>query len=106
MASWAKPGVKCVCVNNAPRALLHEDGVRRVRPDWVPPVVGQVYTVESVRSFGCGVGVYLAEVDSGVISAIGSLPYDINRFRPLVTQSDDVAKFTHLLNPTKLPERV
>lgn len=99
MASWARPGVKVVCVDGAP----HKGGTYKVLPE-----EGAVYTIAAVRHWvwrnGQGLGVDLLEVDR-VVNGV-RIPFGVERFRPLVSQSDDVALFTHHLDTTKLPERV
>lgn len=105
MASWARPGVKCVYIGPT----------RRPNPLWrgvAKPVAGQVYTVRDVLVSNKGVTViWLVEISNPLVyvrDMARQVEWGFNAagFRPLVTQSDDVAKFTHLLNPAKLPERV
>lgn len=112
MASWARPGVKCVCI----RTALPEHRVAGA----VYPEVGAIYTIRQVVtvSFGPSKGstaLLLCEIRNDVsinpllgyeVDSDKEAAMPISAFRPLVTQSDDVAKFTHLLNPTKLPECV
>lgn len=95
MSSWAKPGVKCVCVDGSPR-----DGGRYS----ALPVEGRVYTIASVEycvwANGEGLGVHLAEVRRRPADLDGKVyPYHVSRFRPLITrtQSEDVALFRKLL---------
>ena len=102
MASWARPGVKVVCVN-ADAGTGHKwsgDG----------PVVGAVYTIRSVFIGPTGgLSMDFLELRRGqrARERYGDLiGYWVDRFRPLVSQSDDVALFTHHLDTTKLPERV
>ena len=76
--------MKCVCVDDAPRDSRQ------------PMVVnGQQYVIESVANLACS----LVGVDDGQF-------YWLDRFRPLITQQDDVALFTHLLTGTPVRELV
>lgn len=91
MASWAKPGVKCQCIRTTNLVSPECRGMSQ-------PVVGSVYTVNHVETDDEGdVYVGLDEIHQDVVVAVDLL-------RPLVSQSDDVAKFTHLLNTTKQTE--
>jgi hypothetical protein len=108
MSSWAKPGVKCVCIRTAPLAL------RVAGANY--PEVGVVYTVRKVviTSFGPHKGepsLLLEEVVNtpainprlfpDVHSPLeASMPVDA--FRPLITrtQEQDIALFHHLLSPS------
>jgi hypothetical protein len=84
VSAWARPGVKCVCVDDAPRDSRQ------------PMVVkGRQYEIESVHDRSCT----LFGVDDGQF-------YWLDRFRPLVTQQDDVALFQHLLTGTPVRELV
>lgn len=90
VSAWAKPGVKCVCVD---AEWYAEDLGSRRTPD---PIKGQTYTIDEV-------------VDGGeYIGIVGfSLTYfETSGFRPLITQQDDVALFTHLLTGTPVRELV
>lgn len=91
--SWAKPGVKCVCVDadSPPRSGI-----------WLGDrlVAGATYTIVAVTSSPLGlVGVTLLEADTP-----NPCGYWLARFRPLVTktQEQDVAKFRHLLTPSPI----
>lgn len=97
MASWAEPGAKCVCVDASPCSWSG-------RPSGL--IVGEVYTVVAQLPMDRtgGIGVRINEVPSASELRGGKYGWAISRFRPLVTQSDDVAKFTHLLKPTKQTE--
>jgi hypothetical protein len=87
MSAWAKPGVKCVCVNLGPNV----DGKL---PNGL--VLNGVYTIRSIdlRHPNGLVGVHLVERQSA-----SSYGYWLDRFRPLITRSqeDDVALFRKLL---------
>lgn len=98
MSSWARPGVKCVCVDNLHRTRARENPVL---------VVGRVYEVTKVVSItGNTVGPYRHERKGLVLAGVLN-PYDVkdgafalSRFRPLVTktQEQDVAIFRHHLS--------
>lgn len=94
LTSWAKPGAKCVCIDNTRHPQLN---------------IGQTYTIVAVESddpsvlqagtyAGSKVLVELAEVKNW--SAKPS--YAVERFRPIITQQDDVERFRHLLSPSPL----
>lgn len=100
MSSWAKPGVKCVCVDGRP----HRIGGRPARYAALPSE-GVIYTVQSVRPYrwSCGtvgIGIDLAEVRREVDGQ--PVPFGISRFRPLITQEQDVELFRHLLSPSPI----
>jgi len=97
MSNWAKPGVKCVCVARPKNGDLR--GVLRV------PDIGEVLTVREVF-------VGLTEGGQEVVAlkfheivnpltdtVIGRAErgYPAFQYRPLITQSDDVALFAHHL---------
>ena len=95
MSSWARPGVKCVCVSTT------------VGFAGVAPKVGETYVVLSSWRNGPVSGkpqAVFGTLDGQPLHSGGGIL--IERFRPLVSQSDDVALFTHHLDTTKLPERV
>ena len=94
MSSWAKPGVKCVCIDDDTRGFKYS----------AMPKSGEIYTIRAVEyyqwpSIGGGLGVHLDEVTRSV-----PVPFGISRFRPLISQFDDIAMFKALLSPT--PELV
>lgn len=98
MSSWARAGVKCVCVDATP---LYGDDKE------IYPVEGQTYTVRSVE----GGGVTLQEVRNIprlYSDGFGEVLFRISRFRPLVTrtQQQDVAMFSHLLTGAPVMEPV
>lgn len=84
MSSWAKPGVKCVCI-------LAKWGARHV-PEVRHPVVGDVLTIQEVDFFDGRVGLTFEGLGEDDF-------YAACCFRPLVTRSQehDVALFKHLL---------
>ena len=85
LPSWARVGAKVVCVDGKPRLcstapLPHE---------------GAIYTIRGVEwcvwgSGDVGPAVYLVEINRGK-SAGREWPFGLNRFRPMVTQEDDIA---------------
>lgn len=94
---WARPGAKCVCIDDTRPKSVILAGVPAVEDGGTFPVRGQVYTVESVvwyesdlsyvQSF---LGIHLMEINRPPGKMTGEIvPYRIERFRPLV---DDVAK--------------
>lgn len=104
--SWVRPGAKVVCVRKGGTEGLNSAlGVRY-------PVVGETYTIrESIwhPTFDKP-GIRLAEiVNPRIVYKVGGhmeAVWDLARFRPLVSQSDDIAThFAHLLD-TRAPELV
>lgn len=98
MSTWAKPGVKCVCVIGG---VLHKGHP----PKNGFPLEGRVYTIRELK--------FSPFHSNGLCAVLHELPnpwrgdpdYDagwaVARFRPLVTrtQSEDVALFRKLLVP-------
>lgn len=103
MSIWAKPGVKCVCVDAAfvsGRSPLTE---------------GQVYVIAKVviarpalvgKHRAPGIALVLEGVENPY--AIGTNGFAIHRFRPLITrtQEQDVALFRSLLTGLTVQEPV
>lgn len=63
---------------------------------------GEVYEIRWVGEvrhpyYGRYPGIRVSGIDRGEDIAIDDLPYDAARFRPLVSQSTDLALFTHHL---------
>lgn len=101
MSAWAKPGVKCVCVDDEPRAGTEWRGDR--------PTVGAIYTIRSIfcgPAGGLSASFFeLERSNSSKADYPGQLVgYYLDRFRPIVTktQEQDVAKFRHLLTPNSV----
>lgn len=97
MGSWAKPGVKCVCV---------------VQGD-IGPKRHDVCTVDEVKADATGVWLVLSEYGWRHTDTLTTVErrrplFRVERFRPLVTktQEQDVALFWHLLAPIKAVEPV
>lgn len=107
MSSWAKPGVKCVCIG----AFKPREGA----PPVSFPEVGKTYTIRDVRPARKRPG----EVQIRLVELVNPANYRgpggmteptfwLAKFRPLVppkTQADDVALFAPLLT-AKQPEMV
>lgn len=79
---WAKPGVKCICVDVS-GFLCHLD--------WPVPVKGVIYVIEALHP------------DDGSLLLQGLSVHGDNwfsgwRFRPLITLEDDISMFTALTN--------
>jgi len=87
MSAWAKPGVKCVCVDDSPSIYGACD-----------LEVGRIYVITARMETPFGVGINVAGARS---KALG---FHLWRFRPLVTktQEQDVAQFRHLLTPSPI----
>jgi hypothetical protein len=91
MNLWAKPGVKCVCINDK-REVIRIPGHPPFQPDDIFPVEGEIYTVrlvewfespypEIVKSF---LGMHVVEIDREPSGLTGDIvPFRIERFRPL-----------------------
>lgn len=100
MASWAKPGVKVVCVDNTGHPEL---------------VMGAVYTIigcrpyeYSERSGGKFANTKLC-VKLDKVRNWSAIPdYAVERFRPLVTktQDEDVAMFKRIADDVPLHEMI
>lgn len=94
MSSWARVGVKVVCVDDAwPENSWYGYEVL--------PVKGQAYTIRDLVEYEGTLCCLLVEVQNspqdynqGMIEAA----FAVRRFRPLITQEDDVAMFRELLN--------
>jgi len=89
MSSWAKPGVKCVCVDD----------------DWLIPLSSKAYRLPMLNEVLTVSGVF--EANDELFLAFDEIPYDqglphrwhVIHFKPLITQSDDIAMFKSLLTP-------
>lgn len=90
--SWARVGAKVVYIDDSPGDV--DDGGKRL-------IVGEVYVLRAVTD----------EFPSVACRVVGDglEPWEfmrLNRFRPLVSQSDDISvHFAHLLD-TRAPELV
>lgn len=99
MSAWAKPGAKCVYVDDSGPGVWSDDG----------PVVGQTYTVAMAWVDGDGdLIIDLVELKRSLKAQLvyaEYLGYLASRFRPLVThtQERDVAIFLPLLNTVEEP---
>lgn len=91
MTSWARPGVKCVFLGG---------GTRYAQFSY--PRKGEVCTIR---------GVFVSKIGNQCITLVGyehrenmygqEPGYPSKFFRPLITQSDDVALFKHHLVPVR-----
>lgn len=102
MAHWAKPGVKCVCVDDAWIGIELYERMGDVVPSRLP-MINEVLTITAVMDdLSHCPGVPTATI-ALVFSDLGhDWGFAANHFRPLTTtsQEDDVALFRHLLEPT------
>lgn len=93
MSAWARPGVKCVCVDASPGKT----------PGLATLVTGRVYTIRTVEDCGqYGIGLILAEVRNATLfytTGVSEPVYRVDRFRPLITrtQEQDVALFRQII---------
>ena len=98
MSAWAKPGVKCVCVDASWHGLPTS-----------PLVEGAKYTIRSVAMYDGDLVADFLEAQNPEDAKFPESPpgFRIDRFRPLVTktQEQDVAMFRHLLTPSRSPVR-
>ena len=92
MNAWAKPGVKCVCVVAGP----------------IGPALNEICTIKEVKPFDDGLYLVLSEygwvhTDLGTSVERRRPLFRVDRFRPLVSQEDDLALFRHHLNTVEEP---
>lgn len=95
MSAWAKPGVKCVCVKWDEEAAWAADafGV-------APLTLNQTYTIRDCVDRPGGLGLLLVGINNAGNPLFDfEMAYKAVRFRPLVSQSKDVAIFRKLLVP-------
>lgn len=103
MSGWARPGVKCVCIQSGRLPGGGHD------PLFGWPVAGQVYTVHRVglhRRLGHTV-LFLKELQNPAKRDGVDDGWRIARFRPLVppkTQEQDMEHFLPLLKTRELVE--
>lgn len=101
--AWAKPGVKCVCVDADPDRFV------KLQPSWrddgFPIREGIIYTIcEVLVHPGADlVAVRLVELPD---RSIGDYGYALSRFRPLAsrTQEQDLAIFRPILTSISVGE--
>lgn len=84
MSAWAKPGVKCVCVDGGDKPAL---------------CTGAVYEIIGLKEF---LGRLYVEVDVKP-DVTGDRHYLVARFRPLITLDQDIALFAHHLDGVGVP---
>ena len=108
MTSWAKPGVKCVCIDDFMPTIPPPAGYESWGDDF-ELVAGTTYTIRD-RFFDTELGfevVRLAEIYRPLLFGESfEAGFLISRFRPIVTktQEQDVALFKAIL--TSVPETV
>jgi hypothetical protein len=101
MTHWAKPGVRCVCIND------DFTWSASMGPYSVPtrlPMINEVLTVRQVEGnsfLNTGVALTFWEIDEfqidGPLSA--KVVYDIGCFRPLIEEPSDISIFKAMLTP-------
>lgn len=96
MSAWAKPGVKCVCV---------DAGAGRFEMDDSQLEAGRIYTILEITSEFSVPAVRLVELKAETEDEVGY--FHLRRFRPLITktQEQDVALFTQLLTNIRESEK-
>lgn len=82
-APWARKGVKVVCID--PKWRSSDESTTDF------PSIGEIYTITDAYNGGRFIG--LEELNHDNI-------YTTYSFRPLVRETDDIALFKSLLNPT------
>lgn len=100
MSAWAKPGVKCVCVDAAKGTMKGHDPLNGF------PVEGAIYTVKAVgpfRPFFEGVTLQIVELPNPSIGDGKDCGWHPRRFRPLITLDQDIALFAHHLDGVGVP---
>lgn len=92
--SWAKPGVKCVSLIT----------FKNLEPFEVGPVKNGIYTIrEVVWEPNGSAGLRLREIKNDSFEyadGFNECTFAIEKFKPLITQQDDLELFNHLLNPS------
>ena len=102
MSSWVKVGAKCVCTHTGKGGYGDENF----------PIPDKIYTIREVLPpFRGNLHIRLFEVvniprvyDAGGYDVFEEPSWSVTRFRPLVSQQDDIAMFKALIAPT--PELV
>lgn len=97
MTSWAKPGVKCVCVVRGGQwygNLTLNEPMERL------PAFGEILTITSVAVTPGGVGLRFEEYPDARLAC------HVDHFRPLVTrtQEQDVELFQRIANGAKVED--
>jgi hypothetical protein len=101
MSSWARVGVKCVCVDDARRDGYSHDNpcprrssVVEIIGVWMHPKQGQTLIIKGWPNFCVNHG--------------RDVGWKISRFRPLqtISQADDIAMFRKLIETMKPTERL
>lgn len=92
--TWAKPGVRCVYIDDTP-ARLSWSGERL-------PILGQEYTVRAVWTSKRGtIGITVFEIVNSIGPRGREWGFRVARFRPVVPISGDMSLFHHHLNLIK-----
>lgn len=100
---WAVPGAKVVCIVTRPA------WTSAARSGLGAPQIGNTYTVREVVILNGIPRLRFVEIVNPITEwkdhpEPAEAMFSVKCFRPLITQSDDVAKFTHLLTPQKIEE--
>lgn len=91
--SWARVGAKVVCVDNK----IYRGEKSGPMPNLREPVTVKAFLPDSL---GRGPHLIIEEFPNiGKFSRM-ELGWRLSRFRPLITEADDIALFKSLLNPT------
>ena len=111
MAHWAKPGIKCVCINDQDWMAFDKNMILRTPDYWgfEVPVKGAVYTILDVLDRGFGPGALLEELANHPSRCRIKEPiFSLARFRPIVSKSDDIAMFQRIADKaaSRVPEGV
>jgi len=109
LPSWARKGVKVVCVDADVGSVPTGKRAYRYDPDWCLEA-GSTYVIrrafiDEPTSEPC---VWLEEITRAIDAAGYEAPFHVSRFRPLVstkTEEEDVAEFRKLLTQP-IPEAV
>ena len=98
--SWAVRGAKVVCIR-----WTDEDAVAAAMFSLAPLAVDAIYTIRESMMQPGGPAVRLVEVSNAGSGWFDiDMPYAVERFRPLITQQDDLA--THFKALLDVPEQV
>lgn len=97
MSDWAKPGVRCLCVDDEPNKYVVSGWYWSGGLDGLS--AGTTYTIRSVLIDRIGRPcirvdeIIRATPSSGSYWGNSEAAYSLSRFRPLVSESDDIAMF-------------
>ncbi|MEX0684027.1 MAG: hypothetical protein WD472_11325 [Dehalococcoidia bacterium] len=98
MTSWVKPNTKCVCIDD-------NWGCEGFMPKR-NPIRGEELTVHSAEVSNGRLYINFCEIPQTirVLFFRADVRWLADCFRPVVSQTDDVALFAHLLTPTRIEE--